>query len=131
MLEDSKLLDLQPHKKCIKEHYKVGEAASAPIDDLPEFRAELKSLIAEYDLNDVYNADETALYWKLEPNKTLSSGPITGTKKPKDRITIMLALFGTNIACTIWNSLRKRYGAYNMGASYLMTSNAVLIAENF
>ncbi|CAH1770181.1 634_t:CDS:2, partial [Entrophospora sp. SA101] len=57
----------------ITEHYKVGEAASAPIDDLPEFRAELKSLIAEYDLNDVYNADETALYWKLEPNKTLSS----------------------------------------------------------
>ena len=46
-------------------------------------------------MNDVYNADETALYWKLEPNKTLSSGPITGTKKPKDRITIMLACNAT------------------------------------
>ncbi|CAJ0627132.1 3388_t:CDS:2 [Entrophospora sp. SA101] len=59
------------------EHYKSGEVASAPIDDLPTFRAELKSLIAQYDLNDVYNADETALYWKLEPSKSLSSGPIT------------------------------------------------------
>jgi hypothetical protein len=55
----------------------------------------LKSLIAQYDLNDVYNADETALYWKLEPSKSLSGGPITGTKKPKDRITIMLACNAT------------------------------------
>jgi hypothetical protein len=82
-------------RKNIKEHYKSGEAASAPIDDLPTFRTELKSLIAQYDLNDVYNADETALYWKLEPNKTLSRGPITGTKKPKDRVTIMLACNAT------------------------------------
>ncbi|CAH1764020.1 13299_t:CDS:2, partial [Entrophospora sp. SA101] len=95
MLEDSKLLDLQSHKKGVKEHYKAGEAPSAPIDDLPEVRAELKSLIAEYDLNDVYNADKTALYWKLEPNKTFSSEPITGTKKPRYRIKIMLSCNAT------------------------------------
>ncbi|CAG8631824.1 4178_t:CDS:2, partial [Acaulospora morrowiae] len=101
MPEDLILMDFRHHKKGwlsnfkkrkqIKEHYKSGEAASAPLDDLPAFRTELKLLIAQYDLNDVYNADETGLYWKLEPNKSLSSGPLIGTKKPKDRVTIMLA----------------------------------------
>ncbi|CAJ0847226.1 8226_t:CDS:2, partial [Entrophospora sp. SA101] len=52
-------------------------------------------LAAEYDLNDVYNADKTALYWKLEPNKTFSSEPITGTKKPRYRIKIMLSCNAT------------------------------------
>ena len=52
-------------------------------------------MIAEYDLNDIYNADETTLYWKLEPNKSLANGPIVGTKKPKDRVTIMLTCNAT------------------------------------
>jgi hypothetical protein len=55
----------------------------------------LQSLIAKYDLEDVYNADETALYWKLEPNKSLARNSVTGTKKSKDRITIMLACNAT------------------------------------
>ena len=65
----------------IKEYYKLGEAASAPINQLPEFRTELQSVISQYDLEDVYNSDETGLYWKLEPHKSLASGPISGQKK--------------------------------------------------
>ena len=59
---------------------------------------ELQSLILQYNLENVYNADETALYWKLEPSKSLACGPVSGVKKPKDRITIMLAcnLTGTH-----------------------------------
>jgi|GraSoiStandDraft_39_1057311.scaffolds.fasta_scaffold394993_2 hypothetical protein len=79
----------------IKEYYKLGEAASAPIHQLPGFRTELQSVISQYDLEDVYNADETGLYWKLEPHKSLASGPISGLKKPKDRITIMLTCNAT------------------------------------
>ncbi|CAG8674449.1 2080_t:CDS:2, partial [Paraglomus occultum] len=43
----------------IKEYYKLGEAASVPINELPMFRTELRSIISQYDLEDVYNADET------------------------------------------------------------------------
>ena len=82
----------------IKQYRVTGEAGSAPIEDLPKYREELQSLISQYSLEDVYNADETALYWKLEPRKSLARGPVTGVKKPKDRITIMLAcnLTGTH-----------------------------------
>ena|SRR5438128_10820706 len=78
-------------RKNIKQYRVTGEAGSAPAEDLPKYRQELKSLISQYNSEDVYNADETALYWKLEPSKTLARRPVTGIKKPKDRITIMLA----------------------------------------
>ena len=45
-----------------KEYYKLGEAASASINELPGYRTELQSVISQYDLKDVYNADETGLY---------------------------------------------------------------------
>ncbi|CAJ0629246.1 1021_t:CDS:2, partial [Entrophospora sp. SA101] len=84
----------------IKEHYKSGEAASAPISELPAFRTELQFIIAQYELSDVYNADETSLYWKLEPHKSLASGPLTGLKKPKDRITYVEKNFSPHLIAT-------------------------------
>jgi hypothetical protein len=35
------------------------------------------------------------LYWKLEPSKTLARRPISGTKKPKDRVTVLLTCNAT------------------------------------
>ena len=67
-----------------------GEAASAPVEKLPEFRLSLQNDIVNYDLVDVYNCDETALYWLLEPSKSLTHSQIAGIKKPKNRVTIML-----------------------------------------
>jgi len=43
----------------------------------------------------VYNCDETALYWRIEPDKTLASGPVQGKKKSKDRATILIACNST------------------------------------
>jgi len=85
-------------RKSLKQYRVTGEAGSAPVEDLPRYRQELQSLISQYDLEDVYNADETALYWKLKPSKTLARRRVTGTKKLKDRVTIMLAcnLTGTH-----------------------------------
>jgi hypothetical protein len=74
----------------IKEYAKRGEANSAPLEDLPKFRLELQEIIKQYQLSDVFNCDETALFWLLEPSKTLAKGAMSGTKKSKERITIML-----------------------------------------
>lgn len=50
-----------------------GEANSAPLETLPEERARLRSLLAKYNEEDIYNADETGLFFRMEPNQTLSS----------------------------------------------------------
>ncbi|CAG8680966.1 14297_t:CDS:1 [Gigaspora rosea] len=46
----------------IKEYKRLGEGASAPLEDLSRYRSELQELIKKYKPEDVYNADETALY---------------------------------------------------------------------
>ncbi|CAB5388009.1 unnamed protein product [Rhizophagus irregularis] len=55
-----------------------------------ELRAELQELISKYDPNDVFNFDKTGLFYHMTPNQTLASGPVSGTKKDKTRITVLL-----------------------------------------
>jgi hypothetical protein len=57
-----------------------GEANSAPIEDLPRERTRLRMLLSKYDKDDVYNADETGLFFRMEPNQTLGTGPTAGRK---------------------------------------------------
>jgi hypothetical protein len=35
------------------------------------------------------------LFWDLEPSKTLSTGPLSGTKKSKKRVTVLLTMNAT------------------------------------
>ena len=79
----------------VQEYVRSGEANSAPLGDLDQHRSDLQDLLGAWDLEDVYNCDETALYWKLEPSRTLARHRIAGTKKPKDRITLLLACNAT------------------------------------
>ena len=46
-------------------------------------------------MEDIYNCDETALFWQLEPSKTLAQCPVIGTKKSKNRVTILLTCNAT------------------------------------
>ena len=61
------------HKiECYLKH---GEAASAPLEALDDMRKNLQNILMNYSPDDIFNADETGLYWKMEPNRTLSTGP--------------------------------------------------------
>ena len=71
--------------KQIKTH---GESGSANTEDIEEYFPELVSLIANYDPKDIYNFDESALFFRVEPDRTLASKLIEGKKKNKERITI-------------------------------------------
>ncbi|XP_037572329.1 tigger transposable element-derived protein 4 [Dermacentor silvarum] len=54
---------------------------------------QLKEHVAAYDPNDVCNADETALFFKALPDKTITfkGDPCTGGKRSKERVTVLLA----------------------------------------
>lgn len=69
-----------------------GEGSSVDVDVVNNFRENtLPSLIAEYSADDIYNADETALFYKCLPNKTLAykGEKCFGGKLSKERLTIM------------------------------------------
>ena len=52
----------------------------------------LPKLIEAYQLTDIYNADETGVFYQLMPNKTLArkEDDCTGMKKSKQRVTLLL-----------------------------------------
>ena len=53
----------------------------------------LPGLLRDYDANDIYNADETALYFRALPDGTLAfkSESSGGSKKSKERVTVLVA----------------------------------------
>lgn len=53
----------------------------------------LPGIIKYYEPRNVFNADETGLYWRAIPDGTLSfkKTEAAGMKMPKDRVTLLLA----------------------------------------
>lgn len=49
---------------------------------------ELQEIVAPYPLKDIYNMDETGLFWKAIPDTTLATKAQSGTKKEKARISL-------------------------------------------
>ena len=70
-----------------------GEAGAVNMFVLNDWQQEiLKATIDEFLPDDVYNVDETGLFWRLLPNKTLAfkGEQCTTGKKSKDRITVLI-----------------------------------------
>lgn len=71
-----------------------GESASADMAAASEYPAKLATIIKEggYSADQVYNADETGLYWKKMPSRTYiakAEKVASGFKAAKERITLL------------------------------------------
>ena len=75
----------------IKQHIRHGEAASVPAGAEDEMRA-IRTLAGSYEEKDIYNMDETGLFWKMMPARGLSSISLPGVKKDKTRITLVFCV---------------------------------------
>lgn len=64
-----------------------GEAGSLA-EDSDKIMAKIRRFIAAYSPQDVFNCDESSLYWKLTPDRGLSSVSVPGRKKQKSRISV-------------------------------------------
>lgn len=77
-----------------------GEKMSANVDAANSFKDDFKKKLNEnnYDLDFVYNADETGLNWKSLPSKSLASrreNSAPGYKTSKERVTILVCANAT------------------------------------
>ena len=70
-----------------------GEAADVPEYVVADWAKRLPSITAGYAMADIYNADETGLYFRALPNRSmvLHDDPRKGIKTSKERITVLLA----------------------------------------
>ena len=70
-----------------------GESGSITADMTADWLlSKLPSLLDEFRPEDIFNADETGLFWKCLPNKllTLKGETCSGGKRSKDRITVLV-----------------------------------------
>ena len=84
------------HRHNIKLHTRHGEAGSVPDSAEEEMRA-LQTIAGEYAEEDIYNMDETGLFWKMMPSRGLSSQSLPGLKKDKTRITLVFCVNATGL----------------------------------
>lgn len=77
----------------IKQYTFSGEANSTKIDETAMVR--LRTIAGSYNLDDIYNMDETGLFWRMTPKTGLATQPRRGIKKEKSRITVILCTNGS------------------------------------
>jgi DDE superfamily endonuclease len=58
------------------------------MQNIEEELQHIKHIIVQYAPDDIYNMDETGLFYNLAPDKTIAQRQIEGAKKDKTRITI-------------------------------------------
>jgi hypothetical protein len=94
-------------KRCpISSHAQNGEASSAPTTSVEFARSDLRELLSALpDKNgenpvdvhpeNVFNMDESGLYYGQQPSRTLARGRTAGSKKDKKRMTVALLVHAT------------------------------------
>ena len=78
-----------------------GESASVDPITVEEWKKRLPMLLDSYSMDNVYNADETGLFFKLLPERSmvLSKDSCRGGKRSKERYTVLL--------CSNWSGTHK------------------------
>lgn len=79
-------------RRNIRRNAQYGEAGSLSENAAAEM-VKIRQALSTYAPQDIFNCDETGLYWKMIPDKSLSTQSIPGRKKEKARIS---ALFCCN-----------------------------------
>lgn len=75
------------HRHCIRKFRRFGEGSSVDRASVEIELEELRNTLSAFLLQDIYNIDETGLFWKASPDGTLATERTSGTKVQKSRIT--------------------------------------------
>jgi hypothetical protein len=75
----------------------AGESADVPEDAVKDWAQRLPDIIKDYDMKDIFNADETGLYFRALPCRSMviKGDKRRGSKTSKERITALLAASAT------------------------------------
>ena len=65
-----------------------GESGSVDLTVIEEKLPELQEKLSAYAHHDIYNMDETGLFFRMAPDRSISQRQIEGMKKDKSRFTI-------------------------------------------
>ena len=73
----------------IKKYKQHDEAESADVADSEERMTELQNIVKKYEMQNTYNMNEAALYWRMVPDVTLATEHQTDSKRQKKHLSVM------------------------------------------
>ena len=87
-------LDRWPKRTIVKCATLCGESGDVPQDVVDDWATRLPTLTEGYALENIFNADETGLYYCALPTKSMvaKNDSAAGVKMAKNRITMLLAV---------------------------------------
>lgn len=81
-------LDAFKARHLLKEYRCHGEAASVTQESVAVARKRLQAITSQYAPTDIYNMDETGLYYRMPPDRGLATMQTSGVKGDKTRLTL-------------------------------------------
>lgn len=72
-------------RRGIKRKLYEAEADNADMTIVDTGRKELQRVLKDYQPDDIFNLDETGLFYRLGPNYILATSKVSGTKKSKGK----------------------------------------------
>jgi hypothetical protein len=90
---------LEKFKAChaIKAFAVSGKSAGVDLQTVDDFCSLIPEICSDFEPCNIFNCDETDLYYRTIPNKTLSTKGASskGVKHSKERLTVMFACSAT------------------------------------
>ena len=77
------------HRFGVKSWKRHGESGSVDPANIAAELPKIQKDTSTFSVDDIYNMDETGLFWKLQPDTGLSTEQLAGTKKDKTRLTVV------------------------------------------
>jgi len=74
----------------IKSFRRFGESGSVDTHDMEKKLEVIREKIDQFPLKDVFNMDETGLFYKLQADHSLATKQLEGRKQDKERLTVVI-----------------------------------------
>ncbi|XP_055800343.1 CENP-B homolog protein 1-like [Solanum dulcamara] len=78
----------------IKSYKRFEKSGSIIMENIKNELPSIQSKLDQFELKDIYNMDETGLFYRLEADHSLATKQFEGRKKDKERITLALCCNG-------------------------------------
>lgn len=74
----------------IKSYRRFGESGSVDTHDMEKKLESIREKIDQFPMKDVFNMDETGLFYRLQADHSLATKQLEGRKQDKERLTIVI-----------------------------------------
>lgn len=74
----------------IKSFRRFGESGSVDIHDMENKLEAIREKVDKFPLKDVFNMDETGLFYRLQADHSLATKQLEGRKQDKERLTVVI-----------------------------------------